>query len=476
MKQYITIVLISLIAGVAGSALFRMLDTPNRGQEIVSNDQQFMPYQLTSEQTRSGVYTTSTDFTLASSISTPSVVYITTVSANQSNNNWFDWYFNGNGNDFVAGSGSGVIFSADGYIITNSHVIERAETIEVVHNKTTYTAKVIGTDPSSDLAVLKIEAENLPVVKIGSSSALQIGEWVLAVGNPFNLTSTVTAGIVSAKGRNINIVNSRFPIESFIQTDAAINPGNSGGALVNTKGELVGINTAILSKTGSYTGYGFSVPVDVVKKIVADIIKYGVVQKAFIGVEVSEINSPVAKQLNLNNLDGTYVTYLQKNGAAEKAGLSKNDIILKLNDKTINSRSDFDEYLAYKSPGEKIKIVYKRANAISECSVTLTNEEGTVDIIKHELYSSKTLGADFSIIPKVEKDKMGLTNGVRIVHIRNGLISRLGLQEGFVITSINRNAVNEPKEVTSILENVRGQVIIEGIMSNGSRAIYQYYF
>lgn len=317
---------------------------------------------------------------------------------------------------------------------------------------------------------------NLPAIKIGNSSQVKIGEWVLAVGNPFNLTSTVTAGIVSAKGRNINIVNSSFPIESFIQTDAAINPGNSGGALVNTSGELIGINTAILSKTGSYTGYGFSVPIDIVKKVVADLIKYGVVQKAFMGVEVNELNSAIAKQLSLSSLDGTYITYLQKDGAADKAGLVKNDVLLKLDDKAINSRSDFDEYIAYRSPGEKVKITYKRNNAVKECFVTLTNEEGKTDIVKHELYSSQTLGADFSTIPKVEKDKIGLSNGVRIVNVRNGLISRLGLPEGFIITSINRTPMNEPAEVAAILENIRGQIIIEGVSSNGSRAIYQYYF
>jgi serine protease Do len=475
MKNLFITITSGLLAGFIGSAVYNW-HYKHQHQNTYTEKNPSISSSFVLDQNVSSLNTETTDFTSASLISTPSVVYITTVSANQNTNSWFDWYFNGNGNEMVSGSGSGVIYSSDGYIITNNHVIQRAEKIEVVHNKTTYLAKVIGTDPSSDLAVLKIEAENLPAIKIGHSSLVQIGEWVLAVGNPFNLTSTVTAGIVSAKGRNINIVNSRFPIESFIQTDAAINPGNSGGALVNTKGELIGINTAILSKTGSYTGYGFSVPVDIVKKVVADIIRYGVVQKAFIGLEVSEINSSIAKQLNLNNLDGAYVTYLQKDGAAEKAGLSKNDIILKLNDKTINSRSDFDEYLAYKSPGDKIKVVYKRSNSVSECFVTLANEEGSTDIIKHELYQSKTLGADFSTIPKVEKDKMGLTNGVRIVNVRNGLISRLGLQEGFVITSINRSPVNDPKEVTQVLENIRGQVIIEGIMSNGSHAIYQYYF
>ena len=470
MKQ-ITTLTISLLAGFIGSFLFQQTQPI---EHTIHSTTTYPTHQTAYTSSSDNTFTT--DFTLASAISTPSVVYITTVSANKNSNNWFDWYFNGGENNFVAGSGSGVIFSKDGYIITNNHVIQGAEKIEVVHNKTTYTAKVIGTDPSSDLAVLKIEANNLPAITIGNSSTVKIGEWVLAVGNPFNLTSTVTAGIVSAKGRNINIVNSSFPIESFIQTDAAINPGNSGGALVNIRGELIGINTAILSKTGSYTGYGFSVPVDIVKKVVADLIKYGVVQKAFMGAEVSEINSSIAQQLDLKNLDGTYITYLQKASAAEKAGLLKNDILLKLDDKTIESRSDFDEYIAYKSPGDKIKITYKRNNSLKETYVTLTNEEGTSTIVKRELFSSVTLGADFSTIPKVEKDKMGLQNGVRIVNVRNGLISRLGLQEGFIITSINRAPISDPNEAIRILENIRGQVIIEGIASNGARTFYQYYF
>lgn len=474
MRKISTFVFISLLAGATGSylqhAIFQSENTPLPNNVVENGSVQFANYPVQAPNTAT------LDFTLASAISTPSVVYITTVSTAQNNNNWFDWYFNGGGNNLTTGSGSGVIFSNDGYIVTNNHVIQRAEKIEVVHNKTTYIAKVVGTDPSSDIAVLKIEAENLPAIKIGNSSQVKIGEWVLAVGNPFNLTSTVTAGIVSAKGRNINIVNSSFPIESFIQTDAAINPGNSGGALVNTQGELIGINTAILSKTGSYTGYGFSVPIDIVKKVFSDLIKYGVIQKAFIGAEVNELNSSLVNQLKLSSLDGAYITYLQKDGAAEKAGLLKNDVILKLDDKSVNSRSDFDEYLAYKSPGEKIKITYKRNNVVKESFVTLTNEEGKTDIVKHELYSSSTLGADFSTIPKVEKDKMGLSNGVRIVNIRNGLISRLGLPEGFIITSINRTPMNEPQEVSNILEKIRGQVIIEGISTNGGRSIYQYYF
>jgi Do/DeqQ family serine protease len=384
-------------------------------------------------------------------------------------------YFGGSTQQ-VQGSGSGVIYSTDGYIITNNHVIDKSTKIEVVHEKKTYQAKIIGTDPSTDLALLKIEAQNLPAVKLGASKDLRIGEWVLAVGNPFNLTSTVTAGIVSAKGRNINIVNSQFPIESFIQTDAAINPGNSGGALVNVRGELIGINTAILSRTGSYTGYGFAVPVDIVKKIVRDLIKYGEVQKPFFGAEVDELNTSYSDKLKLDNLNGVVVTYIQKEGAAEKMGLKKDDVILKINDYEINNKGNFDEYLSYFSPGDKIKIVYKRDNKIHEGTLTLTNREGTTDVLKRETYKSESLGADFEIISKVEKDKMGITNGVRIVKVGNGLIRRLSLTEGFIITSINKVPVSTPEEVVEILEKIRGRVIIEGITSNGQRGYYSYYF
>jgi S1-C subfamily serine protease len=294
------------------------------------------------------------------------VVFIQTVSSGGYQNNWFDWYFNFGTQQQVSSSGSGVIYSPNGYIITNNHVIEKAEKIEVIHEKKSYKAKVIGTDPSTDLALLKIETENLPAIKTGSSKNLQIGEWVLAVGNPFNLTSTVTAGIVSAKARNINVVNSQFPIESFIQTDAAINPGNSGGALVNVKGELIGINTAILSKTGSYTGYGFAVPVDIVNKVVKDLIKYGTVQKAFIGAEVTELNTNLMEKYKLDDLSGVMVNYIQKDGAAEKIGLKKGDIIFKLNDQPINSKSEFDEYLSYFNPGDKVKITFKNDSKLKE--------------------------------------------------------------------------------------------------------------
>ena len=388
-----------------------------------------------------------------------------------------DWFFNGGENQNTAGSGSGIIFSQDGYIVTNNHVIDNADKIEVMHNRKTYTAKLVGTDPSSDIAVLKIEGINLPAIKTGSSAAVQVGEWVLAVGNPFNLTSTVTAGIVSAKGRNINLLNNnQFPIESFIQTDAAINPGNSGGALVNLKGELIGVNTAIYSRTGSYTGYGFAVPIDIVKKVVTDLIQYGIVQKAFIGIDVAEINSALADKYKLQGLNGAIITNTQADGAAAKGGLQTDDVILKINTIDITSKSMYDEALSYYSPGSKIKVTFKRGTETRETFITLTNKEGTTEILKNVVYASEVLGADLEPLSKVERDKMNLKSGVVIINVHQGIIRRLGLQKGFIITGINNQPMKTPHDVEEIISQIKGRVIIEGFNENGSRAVYSYYF
>ncbi|HWZ22999.1 MAG TPA: trypsin-like peptidase domain-containing protein [Cytophagaceae bacterium] len=466
----VKIILIAFVSGIAGAFLYNVV---NPAKSYYVNQPASPQIDLTNY-TKTQDIKSNEEFVNASALCTKNVVFINTLSQ-QTTSNWFDAYFGGNTQQ-VEGSGSGVIYSSDGYIITNNHVIDKSTKIEVVYEKKTYQAKMIGTDPSTDLALLKIDAQNLPAVKLGASKDLRIGEWVLAVGNPFNLNSTVTAGIVSAKGRNINVVNSQFPIESFIQTDAAINPGNSGGALVNVKGELIGINTAILSRTGSYTGYGFAVPVDIVKKIVRDLSKYGEVQKPFFGAEVDEINTTYSDKLKLDNLNGVVITYLQKDGAAEKMGLKKNDVILKMGDYDINSKGSFDEYLSYFSPGDKIKVVYKRENKIHEGQLTLTNREGTTEILKRETYKSESLGADFEIISKVEKEKLSITNGIRIVKVGNGLIRKLSLGEGFIITSINKVTVNTPEEVVEILEKIRGRVVIEGITSSGQRGYYSYYF
>ena len=417
------------------------------------------------------------DFAYASANSTHSVVYIKTRSdVDYRRRSWLELFFDEVSPQVTVSSGSGVIYSRNGFIVTNHHVIEDADKIEVIHNRRSYEAEVIGTDPSTDLAVLKVEADHLPNITLGSSRDLRVGEWVLAVGNPFNLTSTVTAGIVSAKGREINILKTNFPIESFIQTDAAINPGNSGGALVDREGKLVGINTAILSRTGSYAGYGFAVPVDIVRKVVDDIIKYGEVQKAFFGGEVADLTLEIASQLNTDELEGVVISALQRNSAAEKAGLQRGDIILKVDGQTINTRSDFEEYLSYRYPGDEITVVYKRDNKIKSTTVELTNREGTTGIIKREVYHADDLGADLEVVPKVERELLQINNGIRVSNIQRGFIKELGIEEGFIITGINGKPVNDPEELARILQTIRGRVRIEGVNKKGVKGYYSYYF
>jgi Do/DeqQ family serine protease len=473
MKFIFKIVLISFIAGLAGAYAFQLLG-PKQNPPATQNTTPVLP---ASEKRNVGNIAANPDLVAASASSTPSVVYIKTAATGYAQQDFFDLIFGGGGREQkVVSSGSGVIFSNDGYIVTNNHVIENATAIEVIHNKRSYTAKLVGTDPSTDLAILKIEGKNLPNARLGRSKDVQVGEWVLAVGNPFNLESTVTAGIVSAKGRNINILSSQFPIESFIQTDAAINPGNSGGALVNSRGELIGINTAILSRTGSYTGYGFAVPIDIVVKTVNDIIQFGEVQKAFMGAEVAEITSETAKQYELQEYNGAVVTYVEKEGASEKLGIRKGDVILKVNNEPVNSKSAFDEQLSYYRPGDKITVTYRQNNKTREGQITLTNREGTTEVLKRETVSVEGLGADLETISKVERDKLGIQSGARVLNVRSGLMGRLGIEDGFVITAINKRPITAAKEVIDILSRLKGRVIIEGVDKRGRAIAYQAYF
>ncbi|ADR23065.1 serine protease [Marivirga tractuosa] len=416
------------------------------------------------------------DFVEASKNSRESVVYIKTVSEAYGRSSWLDLWLGGGGSMQQVGSGSGVIFRSDGYIITNNHVIEGADDIEVVRKKKTYKASLVGRDPSTDLAVLKIDEKNLPAIAIGSSKDLQVGSWVLAVGNPFNLTSTVTAGIVSAKGRELNILKSNFPIESFIQTDAAINPGNSGGALVNPQGELVGINTAILSRTGSYAGYGFAVPIDIAKKIASDIIEYGMVQKAFLGAEVSSLSPEIADKLETDNLDGVVVSYIQEKGAADKVNLQKGDIIREFNGEDISTHAEFEEKLSMLSPGDKLYLTVERKGKNLQKELILTNSENTTELLKRDVYFSKSLGAEFESVPLVERNLLDIKSGVRVVDVKNGFFKRLNIDEGFIITDINGNQVNSPKELSNILESIKGKVVVRGVNKKGVKGYYSYYF
>ena len=481
MKNRVFSIVLSLMAGFAGAYLYHhfynnsnILQNPeilaasqyNVGEiSPLTKKENLSPSQLAIEK----------DFVEASARSTQSVVYIKTVSQTRYGNSWFEWFFGEKAGQTIS-SGSGVIYTANGYIITNNHVVDGADNIEVIHDKRSYPAQLIGTDPSTDLAILKIEADNLPNVTIGSSRNLQVGEWVIAVGNPFNLTSTVTAGIVSAKGREINILKSDFPIESFIQTDAAINPGNSGGALVNIDGELVGINTAILSKTGSYAGYGFAVPVDIVRKVADDMIEYGEVQKAFIGADVVDMEPEIAKQLGVEDLSGVVVTYVNNKGAADKAGLQKGDIVLRINGEPISSKATFEEQIGYYSPGERVKITYKRDGRIKDTNLILTNRLGTTNLIKRDLFFSADLKAEFETLSDEELEYMDLDHGVRITQINPGPIANLNIEEGFIVTNINKEPINNARELERILKRLDGRVIIEGMNKKGVKGYYSYYF
>lgn len=483
MKRYLAIILISTSAGFLGSYIFQIANEPINNTPkftAVSNNSSSPRAQVIGNSNQNPAFISDdSDFVNASRTSTQSVVYIKNISEHTYRMSFMDMFFyDGDRTTQRISSGSGVIFTSDGYIVSNNHVVADADKLEVIIGKDSYPAKLIGTDPSTDLSVLKIEAKNLRAIPIGSSHDLQVGEGVIAVGNPFNLTSTVTSGIVSAKARALNIVQDKFPIESFIQTDAAINPGNSGGALVNRKGELVGINTAILSRTGSYAGYGFAVPVDIVKKVVDDLIKYGEVQKAILGVDVTNLSQGISERLDLKleNYEGVLVTSVIKGFAAEEVGLKNEDIIISLDDTFVNSKAEFDELMSYRSPGDKITIKWKRNKKEFEQGVTLTNREGTTKILKRELFTSEYLGADLEIISKVEQDMFNINNGVKITKLyKQGLLARLGLENGLIITYINDYKIDTPQKLANVLSKLRGKIRIEGVNKAGTKGYYTFY-
>lgn len=374
-------------------------------------------------------------------------------------------------------SGSGVIITHDGYIVTNNHVIDNADKIEVIlEDKRSYTAKLIGKDPTTDLALLKVEETSLPFVRLGDSDKLKIGEWVLAVGNPYDLTSTVTAGIVSAKARNINILRGKenYAIESFIQTDAAVNPGNSGGALVNLKGELVGVNTAIASPTGSYSGYSFAVPVGIVKKVMDDLLKFGEVQRGLLGINIQDVSAELAKEKGIKEVKGVYVGGVNENGAAKEAGVKTGDVILKIDGHDVNSSSELQEAIGRHRPGDVVGITLLRDDKKMELSATLKNKMGNTGIVKvtDGKYSEK-LGADFANIEAPEKKKLKLDGGVKVAKLKDGKLRDAGMRDGFIITQINKAKIKDVDDLYRQLEKPRkGGVLIEGVYPNGQSEFY----
>lgn len=427
---------------------------------------------------------TPTDFIEASENSINSVVHVTTkVVQTTFQRDFFQEFFYGPGaggrefKQYGSGSGSGVIVSSDGYIVTNNHVIDKASEIEVILNDNSkYVAKVVGADPSTDIAVLKIEAKGLNPMPLGNSDDLRVGEWVLAVGNPFNLTSTVTAGIVSAKARNINLLADRnkreiVPIESFIQTDAAVNPGNSGGALVNTRGELVGINTAIASQTGSYAGYSFAVPVNLVRKVMSDLIDYGIVQRGYLGVQITDVNQELKEKYDLPNLKGVYVAGIVDGGSAEKAGIKEGDVILKVGTKEVNSSASLQEEIGKGRPGDKVMLTVRRKNGNEDLiDVVLRNSAGETKLVsKEEVKKNVALGATFEELTSKEKKELNTEYGVKIKSLNSGKLQALGLKEGMVITKINNEPVKSVEQLTSKLNSGNIGVLLEILTSSGRK-------
>ncbi|MEO5977252.1 MAG: trypsin-like peptidase domain-containing protein [Chryseolinea sp.] len=371
-------------------------------------------------------------------------------------------------------SGSGVIISDDGYVVTNNHVVEDANNIEVItNNNQRFYAKLIGTDPTTDLALLKIRATNLPYIKYGDSDKIIPGEWVLAVGNPFDLNSTVTAGIVSAKARNIKILQDKnhLEVEAFIQTDAAVNPGNSGGALVNLKGELIGINSAIATSSGSFQGYSFAIPVSLVKKVMDDLLEFGMVQRGLLGIQIKDVDASIAENLNLQVNQGVLVDHVNKESAAEKAGIVYGDVIIGIEGHTINSVSELQEWVARNRPGKEIGVTYIRDGKITQVKARLRNFQGLETVEKKEI--RKDLGGvKVEDIPYKELVTLQLEGGVRVKEVGSTKWLQTGIKKGFVIAYIDKVPVDDVEDLNRILDYKKGGILIEGFYPGGKKGTY----
>jgi serine protease Do len=371
-------------------------------------------------------------------------------------------------------SGSGVIISDDGYIVTNNHVIEDATNIEVVmNNNQRFYAKIVGSDANTDLALLKIKARSLPFVRYGDSDRVQPGEWVLAIGNPFDLNSTVTAGIVSAKARNIGILRdqNQFQVEAFIQTDAAVNPGNSGGALINLKGELVGINTAIATSSGQYQGYSFAIPVALVKKVMDDLLEFGEVQRGLLGIGITDVNPFLTEKWKLNVSQGIYINDVHEGSAAEEAGIAPGDVIIGINNHPVNSVSELQEWVARHRPGTEIVVAYLRADQTKTVKVRLKNTEGN-ESMERKAVEFKIDGAEFENVTYRELAKLLLEGGVKVKKIKKGKWRDSGIKEGFIIGYIDKVPVDNVEDLNRILNYKKGGILLEGYYEDGEKGTY----
>jgi len=470
MKQYGVVAVSSILSAILAVFLYRIFEQP---REILIRESQPAKYAaysddpLDSSRERLFLSSAPTNFTAAAEAVTPAVVNIKTIQGGN-----FDLW--GSNNNLSSSSGSGVIISPDGYIVTNNHVIEEGDDIEVTLNdKREFEAKVIGTDPSTDMALIKIKGKELPYLNFGNSDSLRVGEWVLAVGSPFDLESTVTAGIVSAKARNIDILEGQDRIESFIQTDAAVNPGNSGGALVNTNGELIGINTAIITRSGRYEGYSFAVPANLVRKVIKDLRDYGVVQRGIMGVYIDEITNNRAKELGLPTVEGVLITRISPGGSAEEAGIQKNDVIISINGIKTSTLPEMQELLGRYRPGNVLRVEYLRKGRPYEVEIILKDKtNGVASISSSEEAILRTLGFELRNLTKEEKRRMQV-DGVKVISIyRGSKIERTNMDPGFIITNLDNRRISSVKELIKQLEDAAGKVMLEGIYEHYPGSYY----
>ncbi|MCL4122687.1 UNVERIFIED_CONTAM: hypothetical protein GTU68_046586 [Idotea baltica] len=466
MKKIISLVFASLLGGVIalGAYVYVLGNNKNINSSETTNQPQIVQANYTIP--TSNYAAEVTDFTKAAEETVHAVVHVKNTSVSRSNPLAEFFYGDGagGGGRTTVGTGSGVIISPDGYIITNNHVIRGAKEIEITLNsQKSYVAEVIGADESTDIALLKVEAEGLPFVAIANSDNVKVGEWVLAVGNPFNLTSTVTAGIVSAKARNINISGGKM-VESFIQTDAAVNPGNSGGALVNVRGELVGINTAISSRTGSYVGYSFAVPSNIAKKVVEDLMEYGAVRTAYLGIRPAELNGNDAKELGFTQTQGVLIAGVTEEGGAIKAGIKKHDIIVQVDHVKINKFSDLKGFLSTKRPGDKVSVTIIRDAKEKQLEVKLGNQFGKETIDKLDF--SKNLLGNLEKISKKDATKYRINYGLQLKSVKSPFLLNGDVKPGNIILKIAEEKVYEVQDAEDILRKNKGEKIMVQVLNN----------
>lgn len=467
MKQTLSTLAVAIAGGAAAVIGYtQLVDSP---QQVVIQQNQ-TPSVV---RTANGAPIQWDNFSEAAEMAVNSVVHVKTAVEQGYYVSPFRGFGFGQGNmtpRIVEGTGSGVIISENGYIVTNNHVVANAQSVKVMLNDNReYEAEVIGTDPTTDIAVLKIEAENLQPLTIANSDDLRLGQWVLAVGNPFNLNSTVTAGIVSAKGRSINIIDEQSAIESFIQTDAAVNPGNSGGALVNLNGDLVGINTAISTHTGSFEGYSFAVPSNLARKVVDDIIEYGQVQRAYLGVNITNVTPELSEQFDLDLTSGVYIADVVEGSAAEDAGLERGDVITRIDNRAVTRTSELLEVIGSKRPGDAVDLTVDRSGSTRSLNLTLTNSQGNTELVRAELQTGNELGGTFRGLTDADKRQLKLRNGVVVTDPGNGELAKAGVPRGFVITKVNNQRVDSEEDILEVVSEIKpgDGLLIQGYHPNG---------